>query len=98
MGDHIRIKDLPDRERPRERLLEHGAEALRNAELIAILLRMGTKGRSAIQVADDLLALEKQAAGKTLVASNVPLHPTVSKMIFECRAATLSSTLAGPVG
>ena len=55
MGDHIRIKDLPDRERPRERLVEHGADALRNAELIAILLRMGTKGRSAIQVADELL-------------------------------------------
>ena len=55
MGDHIRIKDLPSQERPRERLVEHGAEALRNAELIAILLRMGTKGRSAIQVADELL-------------------------------------------
>ena len=55
MGDHVRIKDLPSQERPRERLVEHGAEALRNAELIAILLRMGTKGRSAIQVADELL-------------------------------------------
>ncbi|MBI3416941.1 MAG: DNA repair protein RadC [Verrucomicrobia bacterium] len=55
MGDHLRIKDLPDRERPRERLAEHGAEALRNAELIAILLRTGMKGRSAIQVADELL-------------------------------------------
>lgn len=55
MSDHLRIKDLPDRERPRERLVDHGADALRNAELIAILLRMGTKGRSAIQVADELL-------------------------------------------
>ena len=51
MASNIRIKDLPDRERPRERLVEFGAEALRNAELIAILLRSGMKGVSAIQVA-----------------------------------------------
>jgi len=49
------IKDLPNEERPRERLAEHGAEALRNAELIAILLRTGTKGHSAIHIADQLL-------------------------------------------
>lgn len=50
------IRDLPSQERPRERLAEHGAEALRNAELIAILLRTGMKGISAIQVAEQLLA------------------------------------------
>ena len=44
----------PD-DRPRERLLKAGASSLRNAELVAILLRTGTKGRSAIEVADDLL-------------------------------------------
>jgi DNA repair protein RadC len=52
---HIRIKDLPDHERPRERLAAQGAEALRNAELIAILLRSGLKGVSALQVAEQLL-------------------------------------------
>lgn len=51
----IRIKDLPDSERPRERLAANGAEALRNAELIAILLRTGMKGFSAIQIAEQLL-------------------------------------------
>jgi DNA repair protein RadC len=49
------IKDLPEQERPRERLVEYGAEALRTAELIAILLRTGTKGHSAIHIADQLL-------------------------------------------
>ncbi len=53
---HLRIKDLPDGERPRERLVELGAEALRNAELIAILLRTGLKGSSALQVAEQLLS------------------------------------------
>jgi DNA repair protein RadC len=49
------IKELPASERPRERLMELGAEALRNSELIAILLRTGLRGVSAIQVADQVL-------------------------------------------
>ena len=52
---NLRIKDLPDAERPRERLVQHGADALKNSELIAILLRTGLKGVSAIQVAEQLL-------------------------------------------
>jgi len=55
MSDHLRIKDLPANLRPRERLVELGAQALSNAELIAILLRTGTTGRSALQVAQELL-------------------------------------------
>ena len=55
MTHGIRIKDLPQNERPRERLAELGAAALRDAELIAILLRTGTKGRSAVQIADELV-------------------------------------------
>lgn len=49
------IKDLPDEERPRERLAQFGADALRTSELIAILLRTGTKGVSAIHVAEQLV-------------------------------------------
>ncbi|MDB6064836.1 MAG: radC [Pedosphaera sp.] len=55
MGTSIRIQDLPESERPRERLVAHGADALKNSELIAILLRTGMKGVSAIQVAEQLL-------------------------------------------
>ncbi|HET7625773.1 MAG TPA: DNA repair protein RadC [Verrucomicrobiae bacterium] len=51
----LRIKDLPDHERPRERLAEFGADALRDSELIAILLRTGMKGVSAIQIGEQLL-------------------------------------------
>lgn len=50
-----RIKDLPLTDRPRERLSRLGAESLRSAELIAILLRTGLRGASAVQVADELL-------------------------------------------
>ena len=51
----VLIKDLPDRERPGERLAELGAEALTDPELIAILLRTGMKGRSAIEVGRELI-------------------------------------------
>jgi DNA repair protein RadC len=47
---------MPSQERPRERLLALGADALKDAELIAIVLRTGTKGLSAVSVAEQLLA------------------------------------------
>jgi DNA repair protein RadC len=50
------IKELPASERPRERLLAHGPDSLSKSELIAILLRTGLRGISAIQVAEQLLA------------------------------------------
>src|SRR5271168_2684574 len=55
MSHGILIKNLPEAERPRERLAALGADALRNSELIAILLRTGLKGVSAIEVAEALL-------------------------------------------
>jgi DNA repair protein RadC len=55
MSHGLRIKDLPASERPRERLAEKGADALTDAELIAILLRTGMKGLSAVQIAQQLI-------------------------------------------
>lgn len=54
------IKELPEDERPREKLLKFGADKLSDAELIAILLRTGTKGKSAIEMAKEIL---KSAGG-----------------------------------
>ena len=50
------MRDVPSEERPRERLLRYGAEALATHELIAILLRTGTTKRHVLGVAEDLLA------------------------------------------
>lgn len=50
------ITDWPEHERPRERLLQHGAAALTDAELLAIFLRVGVRGKSAVDLARDLLA------------------------------------------
>jgi len=48
--DGYRITDLDEQERPRERLARLGAQSLSNAELIAILLRVGVVGENAVQV------------------------------------------------
>ncbi|WP_038052015.1 DNA repair protein RadC [Thioalkalivibrio sp. ALJ1] len=50
------ITDWPAAERPREKLLERGADALSDAELLAIFLRTGVAGKSAVDVARDLLS------------------------------------------
>ncbi|SAY50980.1 RadC family protein [Neisseria weaveri] len=49
------IKQWPEGERPREKLLERGAAALSDAELLAVLLRVGTRGMSAVDLARYLL-------------------------------------------
>jgi DNA repair protein RadC len=50
-----KVKELPIDDRPREKLSLRGAQSLTDAELIAILLRTGMKGKSVIQVAQELL-------------------------------------------
>lgn len=49
------IRELPPDERPRERLLAHGSRALADAELVAVLLRTGRSGGSALEIARELL-------------------------------------------
>lgn len=49
------ITDWPEDERPREKLLQRGAEALADAELLAIFLRTGVRGKSAVDLARELL-------------------------------------------
>ncbi|MDZ7332441.1 MAG: DNA repair protein RadC [candidate division KSB1 bacterium] len=51
----LKIKDWPEHERPRERLIKHGADRLQDAELLAIILRTGDKEHSAVDLARILL-------------------------------------------
>jgi DNA repair protein RadC len=52
---HITIHQFPEEERPRERMLKHGPMVLSNAELIAILLRSGTRGENVVNLSTRLL-------------------------------------------
>jgi DNA repair protein RadC len=55
MSKSLRLKDQPVSERPRERLVARGPDALTHAELIAILLRTGLRGANVVQVGQSLL-------------------------------------------
>ena len=65
-----RIKDLPEDERPRERLRRHGPENLRDSDLLAIILKSGFQGTTAVQLGEQILTefegdLKRMADNKT---------------------------------
>ena len=49
------ITDWPEEQRPRERLVKHGAQVLSDAELLAIFLRVGVKGKSAVDLGREMI-------------------------------------------
>jgi DNA repair protein RadC len=59
----LAIADWPAQERPRERLLAHGPSGLSDAELVAVCLRSGMPGKSAVDLARELIARFRGLAG-----------------------------------
>jgi len=53
------VKDWPDEERPRERLVKHGVDYLTDAELLGIILVKGYQGKTSVEIAKDLLSETK---------------------------------------
>lgn len=58
-----KMKDLPLQERPYERCLEHGAESLTDAQLLAVILRTGSRNANALNLASEILALDSPDGG-----------------------------------
>lgn len=56
MQNNIRVNDIPKNERPMERLIRYGAGELSNAELMAVILRSGTRGENIISLSTRLLS------------------------------------------
>ncbi|CAM4363183.1 RadC family protein [Paenibacillus tarimensis] len=54
--ERLVLRDVPNEDRPRERMMTVGAEALSHAELLAILLRTGTRNESAVHLASRILS------------------------------------------
>ena len=82
----MKVKDLPLDDRPREKLMLRGAQNLTDAELLAILLRTGTKGMSVITVAQNLIA----GQGNLAVLASKPLNILTKNIgIGNDKAATL---------
>ncbi len=85
------ITDWPDDQRPRERLLAQGPAALSDAELLAIFLRTGITGKSAVDLARDLLAHFDHSLAQ--LAAATPQELTQVNGIGPAKAAQLVATL-----
>jgi len=85
------IKELPEDERPREKLLKYGADKLSDTELLAILLRTGTKGKSAIDIAEEIL----KSAGGTFKGLAGKDTEDITKMlgVKNAKVATVAAAL-----
>jgi DNA repair protein RadC len=100
------IADLPDTERPRERMQRLGADALSNSELLAILIRHGTRGKSALAVAANLLrafdgSLKRLAGAQPSELHKIPGIGTVKALELSAAFAlakrvTLESCMQQP--
>ena len=65
-GSFMKIKELPSSERPYEKLEMYGAEYLSNSELLAIIIKTGTKEYTAIELAQKILKLTEESDNKNL--------------------------------
>ena len=60
---NMNIKELPNLERPYEKLENYGAEVLSIAELLAIIIKSGTKDNTSVQIAQELLKMDEEQKG-----------------------------------
>ncbi len=84
------IHQWPDGERPREKLLRFGGEALSDAELLAIFLRTGVAGKSAVDLARDLIV--EHGSLRALLEADVERF-TSSRGLGEAKYCQLQATL-----
>jgi DNA repair protein RadC len=87
---HVTIKELPSSERPRERLLNYGAEALSNGELLAIVLRTGNVEENVVHLSQRLLR-DFQGLGGLARADAMEL--TVAKGVGPVKVAQIKAAL-----
>jgi DNA repair protein RadC len=83
---HLKIKDWPEDERPREKLLKSGTQALSDAELIALLIGSGTDGVTAVDVAKKLI---QEHGGLSALASKGVSELIRMKGIGQARGARI---------
>ena len=85
----VKIKDLPKHKRPREKLSERGAENLSDVELLAILIRTGRAGKSALDIAKE--AMKKYPLSKLLSTTQKEL--IAIKGLENTKAITIKAAL-----
>jgi DNA repair protein RadC len=88
----LMLKDLPEEERPREKLLNKGAQTLSNAELLAILLRTGTSRDSVLRVAEKVMAMYENM-GLSALATVSPQELSKVRGIGKAKAVTVTAAI-----
>jgi len=63
MVERLKMKDLPLNERPYEKLEKYGAEMLSDAELLAIIIKTGTRNETSVALAQRILARDEEGKG-----------------------------------
>jgi DNA repair protein RadC len=84
------MQSIPDGDRPRERLFAHGAAALSNAELLAIILRTGSAQENVVRLAERILAINDGLQG---LAKATPAELGEIKGLGEAKVAQIISVL-----
>lgn len=85
------LKELPVSERPREKLINYGAERLSNAELLALIIRTGHKDDTAIDVANRILSIDEK--GLTHLTNISVKELTSVKGIGPCKACQILASV-----
>lgn len=85
------IKTMPDMERPREKLFLQGKETLNNAELLAILLRTGTREKSALELAHEIIAINDE--GLPGLCENTPEELARIKGVGKAKACQILAAI-----
>lgn len=85
------IKDLPISERPREKIINYGVESLSNAELLAVIIRVGDRNQTAIEVAQNLLKIDEKGLAALVDISLEDLMKI--KGIGQCKACQILSVI-----
>ena len=83
------VRDAPTAERPRERLIRYGPRALTDAELLAVILRSGSRGQTALEVAREVLDGVDGLAGLATSVSRIHERPGIGM----ARTATLLAAI-----
>ena len=88
----MKMKELPISERPYEKLEMYGERALSNAELIAIIIKSGTREESSVNIAQKILSLEKNGENNLRFLQNISIEEFMSiKGIGKVKAIQLKA-------
>ena len=89
----IRMSDIPARERPYERFEASGVESLSDTELLAILIKNGTRNASALRLASKILSLDQSGRGTSFLC-NVPFEDLLAvEGIGKVKATIIKSAI-----